>query len=186
VVHFAYLALLATPLFVKKGKSSFENSAPLAVISSAHFGFQLLAGIIFMLIRLEGYKFIVVFYIITIAIYLIAFFYVLSVNGRTEAAVERRASEIYYIRNYASKVKMMIGRYMGGRLDARLERLYDELYTSPTKSIPAVADIESDIAFKIGELERAVRAEKAEDAETIINDVLYLIEDRNRILRNNY
>ena len=186
VVHFSYLAILATPLFVKRDKNYGESFGSLALISSAHFAFQFIAGIIIMLIAPEGYKAVTIFYIVTIAIYLIVFFSVLSVNGRLEAATARRTAEIAYIRNYASRIKMMIGRYADGKLDAKLEKVYDELYTSPARSIPQVADVESDIARKIGELESAARAGQVEEAEQMIRDLLYLIEDRNRILKNHY
>ena len=75
VVHFAYLGILATPLFVKKSKFSFENGAPLALVSTLHFAFQFVAGIIIMLVAPEGHKFVLVFYI---QVYLILGFLAVS------------------------------------------------------------------------------------------------------------
>lgn len=186
VIHVSYLLLIATSLFAKPGKFKMEHAAPLAVVSLSHFLFQLIAGIIIMLIAPEGYKFVLVFYIITLAIYLFVFFSVLGVNGRSEAAAQRQAGEVFYIRNHASKVKMLMGRHIGGQLDRELEKVYDELYTSPTRSCPGAAHVEANIAVKVNELEKAMRMEEVQQAENIMYELLGLIAERNRIIKINY
>ena len=48
-IHFAYLFLLATPFFVRKGRETGTFSAVLGWISATYFGIELVVGILFIL-----------------------------------------------------------------------------------------------------------------------------------------
>ena len=186
VIHFSYIMTVITPLLVKKGKTSFEAGAPLAMLSTANFVIQFIIGIIVFLVAPDEYKFVLVMYIILFAIYFIMFFSIMSVKAHTEASAARQTREISYIRNAASRVKMLIGRTSDPALDKQIERLYDNLHSSPTRSNAAVATVETTIVLKVGELETAVRSSENDKAIAISTELMYLIDERNRLIQINY
>ena len=186
MIHFTYIMIVLTPAFTKKGKHAFEVGAPVAALSFANFVLHFIIAMIVFMVAPEGHKFVLVMYIILLAIYFTLFFSMMSVNAHTEASAARQASEISYIRSSASRVKMLIGRAPNANLNKMIERLYDNLHASPTRTNSAAAMIESSIVLKIGELETAVRTADAEKANATVNELIYLVEERNRLIQINY
>lgn len=186
VIHFSYLMTVFTPFFVKSGKNAFETGAPLATLSLANFIIHFLLGLLIFLISPEGHTFVLVMYIILLAIYFILFFSLMSVNAHTDASAARQASEVSYIKSAASRVKMLIGRTPDTALNKQIERVYDNLHSSPTRSNAAVASLESTIVIKVGELESAIRTSDTATANAIVNELLYLIDERTRLIQINY
>lgn len=184
ILHGAYVFLILTPLFVKKDKNTLTNMMPLTLASVAHFLVQLLACTIVILIAPDGYTAFLVVEIILVAVFFIAFFSILAVNIHTTTSATRQQDEIYYIRNQASRIKLLMGRHMGGKLDRKLEKVYDNLFACPTHSNANTEELESEISRRIGELERAMREERAEDAVALMDDILLMLENMNRIVRN--
>ena len=74
MVHLSYLLLIATPLFGSRDKNAFETSAPVGILSGAHFALEFVIALIVFLVAPDGYKFVLVLYIILLAIYLALFF----------------------------------------------------------------------------------------------------------------
>jgi hypothetical protein len=186
MVHLSYLLLIATPLFGSRDKNAFETSAPVGILSGAHFALEFVIALIVFLVAPDGYKFVLVLYIILLAIYLALFFSMLSVNQHTEASEKRQRQEVFFIRNYASRVQMLLNKLPDAQVNKKIEKAYDELHASPTRSNPQAAAIEGAIVLKIGELELAVRENRAEDAERFATDLLYLVEERNRLIQIQY
>ena len=186
MIHFSYIMIVLTPSFTQKGKHALEVGAPVAALSFANFALHFVLGLIIFFIAPEGYKFVLVMYIILLAIYFMLFFSLMSVNAHTEASAARQAGEISYIRSSASRVKMLIGRAPNASLNKLIERLYDNLHASPTRTNSAATMVESSIVMKIGELESAVRMSDAVKADAVVNELLYLVEERNRLIQINY
>ena len=186
VIHFSYIMTVATPFFAYKGKHAMEAGAPVAMLSFANFALHFVLGLIVFLIAPTGYKFLLVLYIILFAIYFVLLFSLMSANAHTEASEKRQAAEISYIRNSASRVKMLIGRASNSGLNKQIEKVYDNLHASPTRTNAAAASIESAIVLKVGELETAVRAADEEKVGAIATELVYLIDERNRLIQINY
>lgn len=98
----------------------------------------------------------------------------------------RESAELHFIRREASRVKVLVGRYFDGALDARLERVYDEIHASPTKSHVSALGTENLITGRISELGRALEEGRREDAEKLIAELLSLIVERNELVKNSY
>ncbi len=71
------------------------------------------------------------------------------------------------------------------KANKEIEKLYDLLHSSPSKSSPAVKDIEVEIADRVEGLEAKVRKDLAEDVIRICGEIISLTEERNRILQTN-
>ena len=121
--------------------------------------------------------------IILWAIYLIAFFIVLSANIHTTQSETKQQREVQFARNQASRIQMMLGRYLAGKLDRKLEKAYDLLFTGPTGANADIELLEWDVSIKIDSLENALKAGNAEEAEKHLDELLLNIERMHQAIR---
>ena len=98
----------------------------------------------------------------------------------------KESAELHFIRRESSRVKVLMGRYLNGKLDREIEQVYDELHASPTQSHVTALGTENLITGKISELERALTEEREEDAKKTLAELLRLIAERNEAVKNSY
>ena len=96
-------------------------------------------------------------------------------NEYTAEAEEKRQSEIAYIKDASSKLKILLENTSDKETKKKLERVYDVLSSSPTKSHPNIAEKESRILQSVNELEEAIQSENKETIFSIANSLLQLI-----------
>ena len=186
MIHITYLMFICTPLFTRFEKTSMETGAPLVMLSAINFALHFLVGLIFMLVAPEKCKFEIVLYIILLTIYLVVFFTLMFANSHTEASAKRQAKEVFFIKNQASKLKMLIGRIADPELNKALETVADNMHASPSRSGGVAASVESSITMKVIDIEMAINEDRADDAKKGCRELGYLIEERKRILSINY
>lgn len=186
MINITYLVFAFTPFFTKGGKTALETGAPLAMISGANFALHFIIGLIFMLVAPEDTTFEIVLYIILVAIYLGIFLTVMFANTHTEQSAARQSKEAFFIKNQASKIKMLIGRIADSELNKLLETTSDNMHASPSRSTDAAVSVEASITMKVIEVEMAVIEERTDDAKKSCRELYYLIEERKRILSINY
>ena len=182
-IHFAYLMVIATPLLVRKGSSAAVFGFSICSISSAYFLVELVTGLVFIFMRSESLKIPLVTQVILAGIYAVILLSTLLVNEHTSDAVEKREAEVSYIKTTASRVKLLLGKVSDKKADKAIERAYDMLHSSPSKSIHAVHFVETQVINKVAELEEAVLADRTADITELSNDIIRLMEERNEKLR---
>lgn len=181
-----YALWVLTPLFARVEKTALETTAPVFVLAGANFLLHLVLGIIFMLIAAETYKWEIIVYLILIAIFLVPFFMLMFANSHTDASAKRQAKEVFFIKNQASKLKMLMGRIADSELDRALENVADNMHSSPSRSGGVAAQVEASITMKVMEIEMAINEARADDAKRGCRELTYLIEERTRVLKLNY
>lgn len=181
-IHFAYMMVLATPLLVRKSSSAAVFGFSIYSISSSYFLVELVIGLVFIFKRSESLKIPLVTQVILAGIYAVILLSTLLVNEHTADAVEKREAEVSYIKTAASRVKLLLGKVSDKKADKAIERAYDMLHSSPTKSIHAVHSIETQVINKVAELEEAVLADRTVDVTELSNEIIHLMEERNRKL----
>ena len=186
MIHVSYLLLVLNPLFAAKGKTFFETSNPLFMLSAINFALHFIVGMIFILVAPEKCLFEIILYIILLAIYLTLFFILMKANAHTEMSSKRQSQEVFYLRDHTSKVKGMIGRLGDTELNKLLEKAADEMHSTPSRSGGAAASVESAITMKIYELDMAVMEERTEDARKACRELIYLVAERTRVLSMSY
>ena len=107
----------------------------------------------------------------------------LIANETTADSIERHEYEVAYIKNAASKVKSYIGKSNNRIVNREIEKLYDLLHSSPTKSNVAIRSLEIEISNKINTLGDAVLSSNQENIISICGEITLLVEERNRKLR---
>lgn len=182
-IHFSYLMVLIAPVITRKNFSTAILGASLSVISTIYFWVELFVGTILILISSEAYKPTLIIQIIILCIYAAFSFPILIANKDTSDAIERQQYEVTYIKDTASRVKLLINKVSNHQTSKELEKVYDLLHSSPGRSSIAVKPIEDAIRNKITDLENAVSNNRTEAISYISNEIIALAEERNRRLK---
>lgn len=182
-IHFAYLMVLATPFFTRKCSSASVFGFALYSISSVYFIVEFIVGLIFTFVRSDSYKASLVVQIIIAGIYTIMLLSNMIANEHTADSIERHEDEVLYIKNASSRVKLLMGKAREKKANREIEKVYDLLHSSPTRSVATVRILEEQIFNKVSELENAVFANSTSRIITVSGEITSMIEERNRKLR---
>jgi hypothetical protein len=131
----------------------------------------------------ESYKALLLVQLIIAALYGVILISYLIANEHTADAVEQRQSQIDYVKNASTKLKILIERVDDKEVKKKVEKVYDVIYSSPVKSPPDLAQIENRILQSIDELENAVSTENNITIISLANLLLESINDRNMRLK---
>ena len=178
----AYFFLLLTPKWVRGGKSAAVFGFSISILSSIYFIVELITGVIFILIASEDYKAALLVQLCIAAIYGILLIPHLITNEHTADVEKARQYQVEYVKSASAKLKGMMEGVSDKGLRKKIERVYDSLSTSPVKSHPNLAQMESQILLTINELSGAISADEREII-SLTDSLLILISERNRQLK---
>ena len=130
--------------------------------------------------KIESYKVTIIIQVIVTGIYAILLLSNLIANENTADNVKRHEEEVAYIKIASSRVKALVGKVSNKKANKEIERAYDTLHSSPSKTIATVRSVESNVMNKIAELERAVSNQDITTIITIAGEIVDLMEERNR------
>ena len=182
-IHFAYLMVLVTPFLTRKSSSATVFGFSIYAISSAYFLVELIVGIIFIFLKQDSYKPALLVQIVLAGIYAIILISHLIANESTADSIERHEQGVAYIKEASSRVKPMIGKLSDKKANREIEKLYDLLHTSPSKSSVTVYSLEISIMEMIENLESNVASNNTESALLLVSKITTAVEERNRKLR---
>lgn len=182
-IHFAYLMVIVTPFLIRKSSSAAVFGFSLYSISSAYFLIEFITGIIFVILKSESYKVALVVQIVIAGIYGVLLISHLIANESTADSIERHEDEVAYIKTATSRIKALIGKAKDKKANKEIERAYDLLHSSPTKSTSTVRYLESTVMGQIADLEDAVQAGKTDLIIATAGEIISTMEERNRKLR---
>lgn len=182
-IHFSYLMILATPFLIRKSSSSAVFGFSISSVSAAYFLLEFVVGLIFIVLKSETIKVALVVQIIIAGLYAITLLGNLLANEYTADAVDRKEEEVAYIKFASSRVKALISRTSDKKAEKAIERAYDILHASPTKSAMAVKKIEEEVLNKVTQLENAVASNQSADIISYSGEIIELMNERNRKLR---
>lgn len=179
-IHFAYLMVLATPFLTRKSSSAFVFGFALYSVSSVYFIIEFIIGLIFVFVRSDSYKTSLIVQVIIAGIYAITLLSNMIANEHTADNIKRHEDEVAYIKNASSRVKLLVGKTSDKKANKELEKTYDLLRSSPTKSIATVKLLEEEINNKVFELEDAVSSNNIDQTITVASVIASMVEERNR------
>ena len=183
-IHFSYIMVLVTPFLVRKNSNAAVFGFALYSVSATYFFIEFVVGLIFVFVKSESYKASLVVQIIIAGVYAIMLIVNMIANENTADSSERHEDEVAYIKRVSSRVKMLVGKSTDRNANKEVERVYDLLHSSPSKSSITVKNEEAEIADKIANLEGAVASNSTSDIIAISNEIVSLVEERNRIMYN--
>ncbi len=182
-IHFAYLMVIVTPFLIRKSSSAAVFGFSLYSISSTYFLIEFVTGIVFIILKSDSLKVALVVQIVIAGIYGILLISHLIANESTADSVERHEDEVAYIKTAASRVKALVGKATDKKANKEIERAYDLLHSSPTKSTSTVRYLESSVMSQISDLEDAVQAGETDLIIATAGEIISTMEERNRKLR---
>lgn len=182
-IHFAYGMVLVTPFLTRKSSSAAVFGFALYSVSAAYFMLEFVVGLIFILIRSDSVKAPLTVQIIIAGVYAVLLLSNMIANEHTGDAVQRKEAEVAYIKTAAARVQSLRGKSADKQVEKALERLYDAIHASPTRSTPGVQPLEQDILRKISLLTGAVQTGQADKVQAICGETIALVAERNRQLK---
>jgi hypothetical protein len=182
-IHFAYLMLLLTSRLIRKGKSSAIFGFSLYSISAGYFLVEFVTGIIFILLSPESYKVAFLIQLCIAGLYVVALISSMIANEHTADAEEKRQYQIEYVKDASAKIKSIAGRINDKGTKKKVEKVYDAIHSSPVKSHPNLAQMESRILLSINKLDDAVSGENKESIISLADSLLAAINERNSRLK---
>ncbi len=182
-IHFAYLMVIVTPFLIRKSSSAAIFGFSLYSISSTYFLIEFVIGIVFIILKSDSFKVALVVQIVIAGIYGILLISHLIANESTADSVERHEDEVAYIKTASLRIKALVGKATDKKAKKEIERAYDLLHSSPTKSTSAVRYLESSVMSQISDLENAVQAGETDLIIATAGKIISTMEERNRKLR---
>lgn len=184
-MHFAYVMVLATALLIRKSKSKAVFGFSLYSISSVYFFLEFIIGLFFIFKINESYKVALSVQLVLAGIYAILLFANLIANEHTADAVAKQNAENNFIKDAASRIKLLVGKATDSEANKKLEKLYDLMHSSPTQSISSVKELETKILDTIAEIEFLMKSDNFAEASARVDLLTSLIEERNSVLKVN-
>lgn len=182
-IHFAYLMVLITPFLIRKSSSAVVFGFSIYTISSVYFLIEFVVGIVFVFLKQDSYKPALIVQVVIAGLYGIILISHLIANESTADSVERHEQEVAYIKEASSRVKPMIGKLSDKKANREIEKLYDLLHSSPSKSSGTVYSLETAIMEMIENLEVSVAANNIESSLSLVKKLTTTLEERNRKLK---
>lgn len=182
-IHFAYLMVLITPFLIRKGSNSAVFGFSLYSIAAAYFFVELIIGIVFIFLNQGDFKPALVVQAILAGVFLAMLLSHLIANERTADDVDRKAAEVDYIKTASARLKSIQNATGDKSADKALEKAYDVVRTSPTKSNAAISSYELKLLDAIELLEVAANANDIEQVKACTAEVITTANERNQRLR---
>lgn len=183
LIHLAYLMVIITPALIRKSSNAAVFGFSLYSISSTYFLCEFVVGILFIILKSESIKAAVVVQIILAGIYGILLVSHMIANENTADNVNLHEEEVALIKEASSRVRALVGQAADKRANKEIERAYDMIHSSPSKSNQAVHSLESAVMNKISDLENAIRTGETDKIVEISRDIISTMDERNRRLR---
>lgn len=179
-IHFSYIMLMITPKLIRKSSSSAVFGFSLYSISSAYFLIAFIVGVIFVFVRSESYKVSLVSQVIIAGLYLIMLISHMIANEHTADSIERHEMELQYVKESSAKIKGIMGSVEDRKLKKQIEKAYDLIHGSQTKSNNAARDYELTVMDLLEVLEQNIKRNDLVAASTTLDKIIKNAEERNR------
>jgi glucan phosphoethanolaminetransferase (alkaline phosphatase superfamily) len=183
-IHFAYAMLLVTPRLTRRGKSAAVTALPIYSIATVYFVLSLLIGVIVISFAFEDYRISLLTQLSLAALYAVILIANLIANTHTAEAEEKRGREIAYVKSASARLESMVEGIGDKEARKKVERVYDAIKSSPVRSHPDLADVETRILESINELGGAVSAGNKDAIVSMADRLLSSVNERNTRLKN--
>ena len=182
-IHLAYLMLLITPFFVRKGSVSADYGRPLFVITTSYFFLALIVGVVFIAISPESITVALLVQVTIAAIFAILLLTNLIANEYTADNIERHEIELKYVKESSSRLDALLKQISDNAIRKKVEKAYDLIHSSQIKSSSSVKTVEQDVISEIDNLENALKQNNIEKIQLTVDKICNLANERNRQLK---
>lgn len=181
-IHISYIALIIAPLFTRRTQSNLIYKFSSVFIAFLYFCVELIIGAIFIFTGFKKISTVIVVQSIPFCLFLFTFLWNILHIEHTANNEQRRINEVSFIKTASSKAKALMDSVSDSVLKNRIEKTYDLIRTSPSKSYPSVKGTESSIIMMLGELGILLNDNNVSEAQNLLVKIHYTMEERNRIV----
>ena len=182
-IHFSYIMLLATPLFIKR-KSSAILGFPLYLISSVYFIVCFIIGSFFILYHKNILKISIITYLLATGLYFIILVLNIIADNATAENTESHEFGLKYIKDSTLMLKNLSLNTNNENLRKQIEKVYDLLDSSQRKSNLAARELEFQIIDLIELLGKNISDNKIDEAYNTIDKITMAVQERNLQLKS--
>ncbi len=182
-IHFSYLIFVLSVFVNKGGPGDNGYDVSTVYVTWKYFVLEFIVGLIFIWINSESIGWALTVQLLLAAISIVIWFVNLMANEHTDNSLRVQEKEFAYIQTCSLKLKMISNNLSD--IDAKkfVEKCYDAVCSSPSRSNANLAMIEKVILDSIDELEEAVYTNNIDLIKDKSNKILRLIAERNLKLK---
>jgi hypothetical protein len=184
-VHLAYIAVLVTPVFVRHNNNASVLGLSLYAVSAVYFVAEFVICLVFIFAKSETAIVSFVVQLILFGVYVVLLLTNVLVDKRTIYNTELHENETTKIKNLAVRVKLLIGKADDPKVNSEIERVYDLLHASPSRTVPEVYQTEAEIISLVQVLEMGVCNNDIEQVLLVCRKLGTSIERRNQLIKAN-
>ena len=185
-IHLAYLMVLITPLLIRNSSSSAVFGFSIYTISTTYFFIEFVVGLVFIFLNLDTVQLAIIIQVVLAGLYAVILIATLLSNEKTSNDIKRQEQEVVYIKEAASRVKMLIDTTENKKTKNNIEKVHDLLHSSPTRSEQYVYSLENQIYNKITDLENSISIGDENLITQLCSEIISMTNERNRRLRASY
>lgn len=185
-INFALLTLLI-PICFSESDSRLETlNNSLYLITSIFIVVEIIVGIICILLKLSDYRIPLLIQAILLAIYFVLIVLNLRANKITRNAIKRQDKELLYVKEAATKLSLVIDIVSDKNIRSELEKAYDVIHSSPTRSDKSVEALEKEIMDIIEKVHFDIMNNTYSSVVNDANNILRMANQRNKMLQHLY
>jgi hypothetical protein len=182
-VHFSYVALLAAPYLVPKGRSSALFGLTTGAVTSAYFVIEFIVGSVFIVASPERYEAPLLTQSLLAGLFVVFFAATAVVNDRTRAGEEDSRIDTGYLKRAMSEVGSIVPNVHDKVARRKVESVSDAIASSPVKSHHSLSAIEATIVTAIGTLRELAVSGNWQEVMSQSDALLGMINERQRQLK---
>lgn len=182
-IHVAFVLMFLVPYLANGGSSRQVYVVALGFSSTVFFLLQLAVGIVVIAMAPADYKVSLVIQVVLLGISVGVLAANVAANDCTATQVERHESEVAFIKDVSERLKPLPAKVRDRDAARLVEKAYDVVHASPSKSTPEIAFIERDIVASVGKLEHAVATQDVSAIKEAAQLILDAAEQRQLMLK---
>ena len=182
-IHFSLISILATSSLGKKYGNVGNIAATLQLTSVLYFVSEFIAGVVFIILRQKFFQLALTVQIVLAGLYAIGVIYNLKNSDLTLEQTTRANNEKITIKLMESKLKNLLRSCKDEITKGKLEQAYELVKSSPVAISNATQMTEESMNETIREIADALIENDYEAANTYINNLVDLTNERNELLK---
>lgn len=182
-IHVAYFTILFLPVLKTKGDASYYLSSVLYGQAITYFILELIAGVVFIVYRMESPVWSLV---IQTALWLIFVVLILGnawANQATAQSLEKRKQDIDAYQSMRMSLKRLMAKTDKPELKRLIADCSDKLEASSSRQTQESEKIDIEIEQAIASLRQSITGDDVEESTSLARQLAGLIEERKTILK---
>lgn len=182
-IHVAYFTILFLPVLKTKGDASYYLSSVLYGQAIMYFILELIAGVVFIIYRMESPVWSLV---VQTALWLIFVVLILGnawANQATAQSLEKRKQDIDAYQSMRMSLKRLMAKTDKPELKRLIADCSDKLEASSSRQTQKSEKIDIEIEQAIASLRQSITGDDVEESTSLARQLAGLIEERKTILK---